>query len=169
MRDNVSNPPEGMPRIVPMVSYEDVAGATQWLCSAFGFRERLRYAEPDGTLSHVQLEFASDGLIMLGSAGGAYISPKRHAQSCEDMRRIYNTPYVSDGLHVYVDDVSAHYARAREAGATILSDLEDTPFGDRHYRVEDPEGHRWMFAQHTRDVAASDWGATGSASPPRPS
>ena len=152
------NPPSGMPRIVPMLSYEDVGGAADWLCSAFGFRERLRYTADDGTLSHVQLEL-EDGLVMLGNPEGLYVSPKRHAETCESARRVYETPYVSDGLHVYVDDVAGHYERAQRAGAKILSELEETPFGDRHYRVEDPEGHRWLFAEHVRDVAPEDWGA----------
>ena len=57
-------------------------------------------------------------------------------------------PYVIDGVLVEVDDVDAHFARAREAGATILSEPADqVDVGIRHYRVEDPEGHRWMFSQ----------------------
>jgi uncharacterized glyoxalase superfamily protein PhnB len=55
--------------------------------------------------------------------------------------------------------VEAHFERARVAGARILSEVEDTPFGDRHYRAEDLEGHRWMFAERVRDVPAEDWGA----------
>jgi uncharacterized glyoxalase superfamily protein PhnB len=154
----VKNPPERMPRVVPMLSYEHVGEAADWLCLAFGFRERLRYTAADGTLSHVQLEL-EDGLIMLGNPDGRYISPKRHAESCEVMRAVCETPYVSDGLHVYVDDVAVHYDQARRAGATVLTELEETPFGDLHYRVEDLEGHRWLFAEHVRDVAPADWGA----------
>jgi uncharacterized glyoxalase superfamily protein PhnB len=52
---------------------------------------------------------------------------------------------VIDGVLVLVEDVDGHFARARDAGATILSEVEDTPVG-RHYRAEDPEGHRWMFS-----------------------
>jgi uncharacterized glyoxalase superfamily protein PhnB len=155
---SVNSPPPGMPRVVPMISYENVGTAAEWLCRAFGFRERLRYTAADGSLSHIQLEL-EDGLIMLGNPDGRYVSPKRHAESCEVVRSIYDTPYVSDGLHIYVDDVAAHHEQARRAGATFLSDLEDTPFGDRHYRVEDPEGHRWMFAEHVRDVSPEEWGA----------
>ena len=52
-----------------------------------------------------------------------------------------------DGVFVAVDDIDAHYARARAGGATILSELEDNPgIGQRQYRAEDVEGHRWMFA-----------------------
>ena len=155
---SVKNPPSEMPRVAPMVSYEDVGAGSDWLCRAFGFRERLRYTEADGRLSHVQLEL-EDGLVMLGNPDSKYVSPKHHAQRCDVMRSVYETPYVSDGVHIYVDDVAAHYERARRAGTTILTELEDTLFGDRHYRAEDPEGHRWMFAEHVRDVAPADWGA----------
>jgi PhnB protein len=55
-------------------------------------------------------------------------------------------PWVVDGVWAQVDDVDAHRERAREAGATLLSEIEDGPDG-RLYRVEDPEGHRWMFTQ----------------------
>jgi uncharacterized glyoxalase superfamily protein PhnB len=154
-----SEAPPAMPRVVPMVSYEDVDGAAAWLCSAFGFRERLRFTEPDGTPSHIQLEYR-DGLFMLGNPDGRYVNPKHLSERVEAVRRISETPYVSDGLHVYVDDVTSHYERAKEAGGRILTELEETPFGDRHYRVEDPEGHRWMFAEHVRDVSPERWGAT---------
>jgi uncharacterized glyoxalase superfamily protein PhnB len=52
-----------------------------------------------------------------------------------------------DGVHVMVDDVDKHFQRAREAGATILADPQDQPYGERVYRVEDLDGHRWMFGQ----------------------
>ena len=55
-------------------------------------------------------------------------------------------PWVIDGLLVHVDDVEAHFQRAKGAGATMLSDLLDQPYG-RLYRAEDIEGHRWMFLQ----------------------
>ena len=49
-----------------------------------------------------------------------------------------------DGVLVYVDDLGMHYERAKAAGATILSPIEEDPPG-RRYRVEDLEGHRWFF------------------------
>jgi PhnB protein len=140
------NLPDGMPRIVPMLSYEDVAGAADWLVEAFGFRERRRFTEADGTASHVELELG-DGLIMLGRPGDAYQSPRHHAEVCEHARAWSQVPYVIDGVNVYVDDVDAHCERARAAGATVLSEPENVPYGDRRYRAEDLEGHRWMFAQ----------------------
>jgi PhnB protein len=88
-----------------------------------------------------------DGVVMLGYPSADYRSPRRHAQECEQARKWSETPYVVDGVHVYVDDLDAHYERARAAGAKILTPLEDNPgVGQRQYRAEDLEGHRWMFA-----------------------
>ena len=50
---------------------------------------------------------------------------------------------------MHVDDVTAHYDRARAAGAALLSDVEAGPEGSLLYRVEDLEGHRWMFMQRS--------------------
>ena len=61
---------------------------------------------------------------------------------------------------VLVDDVDEHFERAREAGAKIVAEPEDKPWGLRQYRAEDPGGHRWEFSEHLRDVRPEDWGAT---------
>jgi uncharacterized glyoxalase superfamily protein PhnB len=58
---------------------------------------------------------------------------------------MYAVPWVVDGVWVGVDDLESHFERSRAAGARILSAPEGTPHG-RQYRVEDLEGHRWMFA-----------------------
>jgi len=65
-------------------------------------------------------------------------------------------------VHVYVEDVDAHYTRAKKAGATIVSEPKDQEYGDRRYDAKDVEGHLWSFAQHVRDVPAEEWGATKS-------
>jgi len=51
------------------------------------------------------------------------------------------------GVHVYVDDVDAHFEQAKAAGAKINMEPTDQPYGDRRYDCEDPEGHDWFFAQ----------------------
>jgi PhnB protein len=136
-------------RVIPMLSYEDVGRAADWISEAFGFKERERFADDDGTVTHVTMVL--DGaMVFLGFPSRDYRSPRRHAEECDIARRMLETPYVVDGVMVYVDDVGAHFERARAAGATILSELEDNPaVGQRQYRAADVEGHRWMFAQAT--------------------
>jgi uncharacterized glyoxalase superfamily protein PhnB len=136
-------------RVFPMLSYEDVGPAADWIVAAFGFEERERYADEDGTVTHVTLEL-DGGIVFLGYPSPDYRGPKRHAEECDAAKRWRETPYVVDGVMVEVDDIEGHFERARSAGATILSELEDNPdVGQRQYRAEDLEGHRWMFAQLT--------------------
>lgn len=45
----------------------------------------------------------------------------------------------------YVDDLDAHFAHAKAAGAAIVSEIQQQ--GYRAYTAEDLEGHRWTFAQ----------------------
>jgi uncharacterized glyoxalase superfamily protein PhnB len=137
-----------LPRVIPMLSYEDCSAAAEWLASAFGFREHERYADEEGRVTHVTLSSSEGGVVMIGWPSADYECPKHHAQTCEQARRWLETPYIVDGVYVSVEDVDAHFERARAAGARILSEPEDQDFADRHYRVEDLEGHRWMFAQH---------------------
>ena len=144
--------------VIPMLAYEDAAAAIDWLVKAFGFREQLRYTEDDGTVTHAEL-VTGGGLIMLATPTPDYVSPKRHRETCEQARKWSEVPYVIDGVLVEVDDVDAHFAQAKEVGAAILSEPEDVDAGVRHYRVEDPEGHRWMFSQTIAQVAPEEWGA----------
>ena len=140
------NPPEGMPRITPYLAYEDADAAIEWLTRAFAFRERLRSTGSDGSVNHAELEL-EDGGIMIGAPGGDYRNPRETGGA----RHIF--------VHAYVDDVDAHFERAKEAGAAIVAAPADQAYGDRRYHVEDLEGHQWFFAQHVRDVPAEEWGA----------
>jgi uncharacterized glyoxalase superfamily protein PhnB len=82
---------------------------------------------------HAELRLGS-GMIMMGSAGKP------------DPKNPWSTaPF---GIYVMVTDIDAHYARAREAGATIVNELADEFYG-RRYSAGDPEGHRWMFVQES--------------------
>jgi uncharacterized glyoxalase superfamily protein PhnB len=131
---------------IPMLSYEDAGRAADWLSEAFGFEQSDRF-EDDGVVTHVTLTLG-DAMVFAGSPGPDYRSPNSLAAESEAARRMFETPYVVDGVMVSVDDVDAHFERARAAGARILSALEDNPeVGQRQYRAADLEGHRWMFAQ----------------------
>jgi uncharacterized glyoxalase superfamily protein PhnB len=133
-------PPAGQQRVAPYLSYADAPAAIEFLCKAFGFEEQFRLPMPDGRLGHAQLRFG-ENVVMLASAFPemGFVSPR-------------NLAGVPSQVHCWVDDVDAHYQRARAAGATIVAEPADQPYGDRSYRATDPEGHRWIFATHLRDV-----------------
>ncbi len=133
------------PAVIPMIAYENGPAAMDWLARAFGFREKARMLGENGRLSHGEMQ-AGDGLIMLATPSPDYHGPKRHREESDAARKWSEVPHIIDGVLVYVDDVAAHFERARREGATILSALEEGGEGKR-YRAEDLEGHRWMFIQ----------------------
>lgn len=123
--------------ISPYLYYEDAAAALDWLTSAFGFTETVRYVDPEGEVFEAQLS-AGDATIMLAGVGPGYWEEKgTHGP-------------VGQLVVVYVDDVDAHYARVCDRGVEA-SPPQDQPYGARVYTVADPGGNSWCFWQHLRD------------------
>ena len=131
-----ANPPENMPRITPNVFYDDLGAALDWLAKSFGFEQRMAMPGPDGGLMHAEMQVADSAFMM---------SPTASTPEWQSPRSLGGK--VTTTLYIYVDDVDAHCARARSAGARILAEPETMFWGDRTYVAEDPEGHRWTFAQ----------------------
>ncbi len=128
--------------VVPILIYPDVNVALDWLCGAFGFRERLRAPDREGVVSHAQL-VAGTGDIMIGRARGTYAPPAS----------------VNQYVLVEVDDLDRHFEHAKTSGAQILQPPQDMPFGARQYTAADPAGHWWTFSQNIADVHPNAWGA----------
>ena len=107
--------PTEYPTVIPMISYEDGIAALDWLANAFGFRELARQIGADGKLSHGEME-AGNGVIMLATPTPDYESPKHHRDTCEQARKWSAVPWIIDGVLVYVDDLDAHFTRAKAVG-----------------------------------------------------
>ena len=135
-----------LPAVTPMISYEDAGAAADWLARAFGFEETLRYTGEAGYVNHAEMRLG-DARIFMGNPGEGFRNPKE--QGGETV-----------GLYVYVDDVDAHYERAKAGGAEITETPVDQEYGDRRYTALDPEGHKWFFATQIKQVAPEEWGAT---------
>jgi PhnB protein len=142
------NPPKGYPSVMPYLLYEDSEGALEFLVNAFGFTEKLRMTDDSGRVSHAEVQM-SDGVIMFGTPPGDYKNPAKLGGKTQS-------------VYVYVDDVDAHYERARQTGAKIVREPEDQFYGDRNYAVEDPEGHEWYFGTHVRDVSPEEMQTAGA-------
>jgi uncharacterized glyoxalase superfamily protein PhnB len=137
-----------MQTITPYLLYEDVDPALSFLSKAFGFREVLRYTGEAGYVNHAEMRIG-DGKIYLGDPGDHYRNPKKLGNE-------------TVGIYVIVDDVDAHFERAKAAGAEIREEPTDQEYGERRYTAVDPEGHHWYFAQPIREVAPEEWGATAA-------
>jgi uncharacterized glyoxalase superfamily protein PhnB len=142
--------PAGWPRISSSLYCRDPARMIDWLCAAFGFAVRLRVEGEDGSIEHSELTFG-DGVVMVG---GERTGPA--ARWGIDMRSPLSAGCNTQGLMLYVDDLDAHCARARAAGAKIveeppLHDYGEEYWADRGYGASDPEGHLWWFVQRIRN------------------
>ena len=135
--------------IVPVVIYEDVGKAIEWLCGAFGFTERLRAGGRDGRVTHAQLS-VGEGAIMLGAEGAKFRPPR------------------SDEVNEYGACPRRRCRPVLRACATIRCAIvhppTNMPFGERAYTAEDLACHRWTFSQSIADVAPEQWGATEAKS-----
>jgi uncharacterized glyoxalase superfamily protein PhnB len=122
--------------VIPVLQYQDVREAAKWLCKAFGFRERLRIG------SHrVQLTFGS-GAVVVAESEGAVAHGLGGGHS----------------ILVRVANADDHCAKARRAGAQIVREPENHPYGERQYSAVDPGGHAWTFTQTIADSDPASWG-----------
>ncbi len=133
--------------VVPQLSYDDAPAAIEFLCRAFGFEEDYRLEMPGGSIGHAELH-CNGARIALAShwPEGGLGSPR-------------SLPHLHACYMLYVDDVDAHYERAKAEGAEIIQEPEDQFFGDRTYRAHDLEGHRWWFHQHLLEVSPEEMNA----------
>ena len=136
---------EGIPPD-PMMAYEDPGAALEWLSRAF-VSGSAGAGTPTPTARSPTPRWSWMARSSCLKPTPEYQSPRHHAEECEHAKRWSAVPYVIDGLHVVVEAVDDHYRRAVAAGAEILSEPRDEPYGERTYKVADLEGHRWMFAQ----------------------
>ncbi len=123
--------------ITTYLHYADLEAAMEWLAKAFGMRELMRQSGPDKKARHAELALGETGVVMVGWPGPGYRTPKQLGQ-------------VTHNVYARVDDVDALFERATKAGATVLERPADQPYGERRCGLEDPEGHRWYFAQPLR-------------------
>jgi uncharacterized glyoxalase superfamily protein PhnB len=143
--------PAGWPRISSSLYYEDASAAIDWLCRAFGFEIQMKVEGEGGRIEHSELVLGG-GLVMVSSPSGEKADkfPWRRTPGQVAGANTQN-------LFVYIDDVEAHCARARAAGAEIITEPTTTDYGDeywtdRTYACTDPGGHRWWFAERLRDA-----------------
>jgi lactoylglutathione lyase len=115
-------------RAFPVIYAKDVLAVAAFY-ARLGFAEHVRVPGADGAIGFVGLR--RDGAEL--------------AVTTEDSPRVLAGVEPGPGprheLFVYVDDVDATVAQLREAGATVLREPADMPWGERLGFVCDPEGN----------------------------
>jgi uncharacterized glyoxalase superfamily protein PhnB len=125
--------------VIPALQYQDARAAIDFLCTAFGFEKKAVYEGEGGAIAHAELTLGN-GMIMLGSVN--------QSEYGKLLVRPRDAGGVTMSTYAIVDDVDAHYARAKAAGAVITREPVTQDYGGRDYTAKDPEGNVWTFGTY---------------------
>jgi uncharacterized glyoxalase superfamily protein PhnB len=133
------------PAIIPCLRYEDAPAAIDFLCRAFGFERHAVYADDKdpAIIQHAQLVDRGN-MIMLSSVAR---SDSEWVEK-SGMKTVAQAGGNTQAPYIVLDDVDAHAARARAAGAEIIAEPADQDYGGRVYSARDPEGYVWSFGSY---------------------
>lgn len=132
-----------MTRLWPTLSFENADRMADWLL-AIGFTTHQIYradgdtsgdAEPDqpGPVTHAELVWPGGGGVMFGTHDPGNELAGRPGQA---------------SIYLVTDDVPTALRRAVDAGATVVRDVVEEPYGGQAATVRDPEGNTWTFGQY---------------------
>jgi len=127
--------------VIPCLRYRDAPRAIDWLCQVFGFEKQLVVPGENGAIAHAQLK-SFGGMIMLGSASNEGAYGKLVVQPEDIGGAETQTTYL------IVADADAVYGRVVQAGAAIVIDIVDEPYGGRGFTCRDLEGHIWSIGTY---------------------
>ncbi len=123
---------------MPTIVVRDVAATLEWF-NKLGFATVFTMPGPDGAIAHAEVARDADTRLMLGPDSWGH-TPGSTGMS----------------LYIKVDDVDAYYDRVTAAGITVTQPPADQFWGDRIFTVEHPDGYRFTFWQHVRDVSPEE-------------
>ena len=119
--------PPGFGTVTPYVFADRAERLVEFLVEGLGGRESCRSLRPDGKIANAQVSIGTTNL-MVSEAGGRF-PPSRAS------------------FYLYVEDADAAMARALEAGASLIMEVADMPYGDRQGGAQDPCGNLWWISQ----------------------
>lgn len=132
--------PEGMHSLTPHLICAGAADAINFYSKAFDAVELIRLPGPQGKLMHACIRIGDSALMLVDE------NPEWGLRGPKSLQ---GSPVT---VHLYVENVDATVAQAVAAGAKVTMPVADAFWGDRYAQLEDPFGHRWSVATHTRDM-----------------
>jgi PhnB protein len=123
--------PKGYRTVTPYLVAQDAEGLIDFVKETFGADEKFRSVGSAGGY-HCEVQIGDSMMMIGGGIRG---------------REFRGTP-ATHGLHIYVEECDAVYAKALEAGAASLSEPQDHFYGERSGGVKDAYGNHWYIATH---------------------
>lgn len=129
--------PEGHPIVTPYLIVPGVAALVDFLTEVFGAVEGPRLARPDGSVMHTHVTIG-DSVVMMGEPSPDF-GP------------------MPASIYIYVEDCDATFAKAVEAGGTVVMPVTTMEHaGQRYGGIKDASGNIWWIATQVEDVSAEE-------------
>jgi len=126
--------------LFPYVCVKDAAKAIEFYKQAFGAKETLRLAEPNGRIGHAEINLGT-ACVMLSDEFPEY----GIVAANESEPRSFQ-------IHIHVDNCDEFIARASKLGAEVVREAKDQFYGERSGTIRDPYGLQWNIGHHIEDV-----------------
>jgi uncharacterized glyoxalase superfamily protein PhnB len=136
--------PHDMHSITPHLVCAGAAAAIDFYIKAFGAQDCGRLAAPDGKLMHAMIRIGDSALMLVD---------ENLEWGMKGPKALGGSPVT---IHLYVENVDEVFTRAVKAGAKVTMPLENTFWGDRYGKLEDPWGHQWSLATHIQDLSSEE-------------
>ena len=129
--------PKGYHSVTPYLVIDGAKKVIDFLKKAFDAQQvTLMPGDSPDKVGHAEMKIG-DSIIMIGDA-------------MADMKA---TPTM---LYLYVEDADATFKRAKQAGGTVVKDIENQFYGDRAGCLKDPSGNLWWIASHVEEVTPDE-------------
>ncbi|WP_239067796.1 VOC family protein [Actinomadura bangladeshensis] len=132
MSEQISAAPEGYTSVAPWVVTDDTGAFLDYVSQAFDGAELGRVATEDGLIGHGEIRVGDTVVLAFD--------------------RRPDWPAMPSLLRVFVHDADAAFARAVQAGGTVVTPVASDAFGQRGGRIKDPFGNIWWVVSHVEDV-----------------
>ncbi|WP_046014975.1 VOC family protein [Microbacterium sp. SA39] len=132
MNDTTNTTPSGYTSVAPWVVTSDTGGLLDFITHVLDGEELARVATKDGSIGHGEIRVGDTVVLAF------------------DQRPEW--PAMPSLLRVWVPDADDTFAKAVASGATVVTELSDSAFGQRGGRIKDPFGNIWWVVSHVEDV-----------------
>jgi MerR family transcriptional regulator, thiopeptide resistance regulator len=122
---------DGIRSTTGLLVYDDISAAQDYIVRVFGLTAGVMERDTEGNVGYREVR-AGDQVIGLHPSSKDFQSPR-------------SAGTVTGMTVIAVDNADAHYARSVDAGAQIVEEPVDQPYGIREYGARDPEGQLWFF------------------------
>jgi len=126
--------PEGYHTVTPWIIVKGADGLVTFIEKTFGGKEKKgsRILNADGSIGHVEVQLRDSVILLFDHQKG--------------------WPETPAFLRVYVENAEEVMKRAKDSGATVVTNVTPLFFGEKVGRIRDPWGNVWWVHERIEEL-----------------